>query len=138
MCTAPGHHHHDYEDNDDFVDYDDSVDGDDDAVKIFGIFYTKNESEVTLKKRVKTNQKSCGAISGIGGNDDVDDDDDGGEESEESEDVEDDDDGVDDLPEEQVRAEEQFLGSVEPAQDSGFSAPKRKHCCSLDVGRQHI
>ena len=96
---------------------------------------------MTLKKHVKINQKSCGAISRIGGNEDGeddDDDDDGGKDSEDGEDDEDDYGDDDDLPEEQGRAEEQFLGLVESAPDSGFSAPKRKHCCSLDVGRQHI
>ena len=99
-----------------------------------------------MKKHVKINQKSCGAISRIGGNDDDDVDDDDDDDNEDDDDVDgeddddddDDDDVVDDLPEEQGRAEEQFQGLVEPAPDSGFSAPKRKHCCSLDVGRQHI
>ena len=49
-------------------------------------------------------------------------------------DVDDYDDVVDDLPEEQGRAEVQFRGLVEPAPDSEFLAPKRKHCCSLAVG----
>ena len=39
-----------------------------------------------------------------------------------------------DLPEEQGRAEAQFRGSVEPAPDWEFLAPKRKHCCNLAVG----
>ena len=87
-----------------------------------------------MKKHVKINQKSFGNDDDVVDDDDDDDDVDG-------EDDDDDDNVVDDLPEEQGRAEEQFLGLVESAQDSGFSAPKRKHCCSLDVGvsnAQHI